>query len=241
MFVEAVTAASLAGATGLAAWAVRGRSSSLLAASQWQGTCTRPSVALTFDDGPSESTEDLLEILDRFGVKATFFQCGANVRRLPQVSRLALELGHEIGNHSQNHPTFYLRSRKFILNDMAAAQRTFEEHLGVKPKLFRPPFGIRWFGMGAAQRKLGLTGVMWTCVGLDWRLGSSAIAARCIQSARSGSIICLHDGRELQVRPNVRPAIEAVKRIVPELLDRGFEFETVGSILRPTRESRPTE
>jgi len=235
MIAETLTAASLAGTVGLAAWAVRGRSSSLLARSYWEGTGTRPSVALTFDDGPSESTEDLLEILDRYRIPATFFQCGVNVRRLPQVARLVVELGHEIGNHSDTHRTLHFRSRKFIHKDLAAAQATFEQHLGVKPKLFRPPFGIRWFGMGSAQRKLGLTGVMWTCIGLDWRLGSTAIAARCIQSARSGSILCLHDGRELQVRPNVRPAIEAVKRIVPELIDKGFEFETVSSLLLPVR------
>ena len=235
MIAETLTAASIAGTVGLAAWAVRGRSSSLLARSHWQGAGTRPSIALTFDDGPSESTEDLLEILDRYRIPATFFQCGANVRRLPQVARLVVELGHEIGNHSDTHQQLHFRSRKFIQKDLAAAQTTFEQQLGVKPKLFRPPFGIRWFGMGSAQRKLGLTGVMWTCIGLDWRLGSTAIAARCIQSARSGAILCLHDGRELQVRPNVRPAIEAVKRIVPELLDKGFEFETVSSLLLPVR------
>jgi peptidoglycan/xylan/chitin deacetylase (PgdA/CDA1 family) len=235
MVGETAFAASLAGATGFAAWAVRGRSSSIFAASHWEGTRTRPSVALTFDDGPSESTEDMLEVLDRYGVQATFFQCGANVRRLPQVSRLVLELGHEIGNHSENHPTFYFRSRKFIHKEMAAAQRTFEDTLGVRPKLFRAPFGVRWFGVGGAQRKLGLTGVMWSCLALDWRLGSTAIAARCIEAARSGAILCLHDGRELQSRPNVRPAIEAVKRIVPELLERGFEFETASSILSPVR------
>ena len=235
MLAESVAAASLAGATGLMAWAVRGRASSLLAASHWEGTRTRPSVALTFDDGPSESTEDMLEALDRHRVKATFFQCGANVRRLPDVSRLVLRLGHEIGNHSDTHQALYFRSRKFIHGEIATAQQTFEDCLGVKPKYFRPPFGVRWFGLGGAQRKLGLTGVMWSCVGLDWRLGSTAIAARCIAAARSGAILCLHDGRETQVRPNVRPAIEAVKKIVPELLDRGFEFETVGSILSPVK------
>jgi peptidoglycan-N-acetylglucosamine deacetylase len=233
MIAETLTAAAIAGTAGFAAWTVRGRSSSVLSQSYWEGTRTRPSVALTFDDGPSESTEDLLEILDRYRVPATFFQCGANVRRLPEVSRLVAELGHEIGNHSDLHLGFHFYSSRFILKDLSTAQRTFEDYVGVKPRLFRPPFGIRWIGMGAAQRKLGLTGVMWSCIGLDWRLGSTAIAARCIQAARSGAILCLHDGRELQTRPNVRPAIEAVKKIVPELLDKGFEFETVSSLLSP--------
>ncbi len=234
MLGETITAASVAGAAGFAAWAVRGRSSTLLAPSHWEGTRTRPSLALTFDDGPSESTEDLLEILDRWKIRVTFFQCGANVRRLPQVSQMVLEAGHEIGNHSDTHPRFDFRSRKFILDDLQAAQKTFQDLLEYIPEVYRPPFGIRWLGMARAQKKLGLTGVMWSCIGLDWRLGSSAIAARCIGAARSGAIYCLHDGRELQVRPNVRPSIEAAKRMIPELLDRGYEFETVSEILSAT-------
>jgi peptidoglycan/xylan/chitin deacetylase (PgdA/CDA1 family) len=223
--------ASLAGAAGVLAWAVRGRSSTLLAPSHWEGTRTRPSIALTFDDGPSESTPDLLEVLDRWNIRATFFQCGTNVKRLPAIARMVAEAGHEIGNHSETHPRFDFRSRKFIFNELQTAQKTFQEYVGVTPRLYRPPFGIRWFGMAAAQKKLGLTSIMWSCIGLDWRLGSTAIAARCTQSVRSGAIYCLHDGRELQVRPNVRPSIEATKKLIPELLDRGYEFETTSELL----------
>jgi peptidoglycan-N-acetylglucosamine deacetylase len=238
MLVETLTAAGVAGVTGFAAWAVRGRSASVLAPSEWEGTRTRPSVALTFDDGPSESTLDVLEVLDRWRIPATFFQCGANVRRLPDVAQMVFDAGHEIGNHGDMHPYFFFRSAKFIHADLQAAQETFGEVLGWTPKLFRPPFGVRWFGMRRAQKKLGLRSVMWSCVGLDWRLGSSAIAARCLDAARSGAIYCLHDGRGLQVRPNVRPSIEAAKRIIPELLDRGYEFETVSEILSPTPPER---
>lgn len=226
--------ASVAGAAGILAWAVRGRSSTLLAPSHWEGTRTRPSIALTFDDGPSESTPDLLEVLDRWNIRATFFQCGSNVKRLPEIARMVAEAGHEIGNHSETHARFDFRSRKFIFNELQTAQKTFQEYLGVTPRLYRPPYGIRWFGMAAAQKKLGLTSIMWSCIGLDWRLGSTAIAARCIQSARSGAIYCLHDGRELQVRPNVRPSIEATKKLIPELLDRGYEFETASELLSDT-------
>ena len=91
---------------GTMAYAVRGRSSTLLAPSVYKGVGDRRALALTFDDGPSESTPELLEILNRHSIKATFFQCGANVRRLPRVAQEVALQGHEIGNHSDTHPLF---------------------------------------------------------------------------------------------------------------------------------------
>src|SRR5947209_7024384 len=81
------------------AWAVRGRSASLFGASRWRGPRDQPAIALTFDDGPSEGTLRILEILDRHRIPATFFQCGANVERIPSIAR-EVAAGHEIGNHS---------------------------------------------------------------------------------------------------------------------------------------------
>src|SRR3569832_2035335 len=95
--VAAAAAASLA-------WAVRGRSAGVFGRSCWRGSRSRPSIALTFDDGPSEGTGQLLEVLERYGVPATFFQCGANVDRLPAAAREAAAAGHEIGNHTYSHP-----------------------------------------------------------------------------------------------------------------------------------------
>ncbi len=94
-------AASIAGAAAIAgaAWAVRGRSSTMFAPSIWRGPRDCRALALTFDDGPSESTPALLDVLARHGVSATFFQCGANVERLPGIARATVEAGHEIGNH----------------------------------------------------------------------------------------------------------------------------------------------
>src|SRR5947209_6331674 len=81
------------------AWAVRGRSATVFGPSVWRGDRRRRSVALTFDDGPSESTPKILEILARYRVSATFFQCGANVERLSAVARAVRDAGHAIGNH----------------------------------------------------------------------------------------------------------------------------------------------
>ena len=85
-----------------------------------------PAIALTFDDGPSEGTPRILEILARHRVPATFFQCGRNVDRLPAVAREVRRAGHEIGNHSYTHPLFCFRSPAFMENDLRRAQESIE-------------------------------------------------------------------------------------------------------------------
>src|ERR1700722_1001618 len=91
------------GAAAVMAWAVRGRSSAVFGRSLWRGPRARRQIALTFDDGPSESTPAILDALARHAVPATFFQCGANVERLPSIARAVHSAGHEIGNHIQTH------------------------------------------------------------------------------------------------------------------------------------------
>jgi peptidoglycan/xylan/chitin deacetylase (PgdA/CDA1 family) len=220
--------------SGFLAWAVRGRSARVFGPSVWRGPRDRRAIALTFDDGPSESTPALLEILGRHGVSATFFQCGANVDRLPETARAVAQAGHEIGNHSYSHSLFCFRSGQFIERDLARAQQAIEERTGASPAWFRAPFGARWFGMARAQRRLALTGVMWTAIGYDWKLRAEAIVERLTAGVSNGSILCLHDGRGLLVEPDIGATLEAVRRLVPVLLDRGYRFETVSRLLCPT-------
>jgi len=227
--------ASGAIATAALAYAVRGRSATLLADSVYHGVRSRPAIALTFDDGPSESTPALLEVLDRLKVPATFFQCGANVRRLPGISRQVLAAGHEIGNHSDTHPYFCLRSPAMMRRELARAQAAIEEATGVRPRFFRAPYGVRWFGLRAVQRQLDLLGVMWTSIGVDWKLPSDRIVTRLLRGAGNGAIFCLHDGRLLQPRPDIRPTLDAARLVVPALIDRGFHFEKISDILCPTK------
>jgi len=216
------------------AWAVRGRSAAVFGASVWRGSRNRRSVALTFDDGPSEGTPRILEILSRHGVAATFFQCGANVARLPGVAQEVRQAGHEIGNHSHTHPLFCFRSPRFMEDDLRRAQESIERHAGVRPALYRAPFGVRWFGMGRVQRRLQLTGVMWTIIGYDWNRKVDQVVERISQRVANGAILCLHDGRELRAKPDIGVTVEAVRRLVPMLLDRGYRFETVSRLLCPT-------
>jgi len=215
-------------------WAVRGRSSSVFGPSLWRGSPARPAIALTFDDGPSESTPQLLEILARHKAPATFFQCGANVERLPSVAREVAAAGHAIGNHSHTHPLFCFRSPRFIERDLRRAQQAIQSHTGVIPVWFRAPFGVRWFGMRRAQRRLSLTGVMWTAIGYDWKRPAGAVVDRLAGRVSNGAILCLHDGRELRARPDIGVTIDAVRRLVPMLLDRGYVFDTISHLICPT-------
>src|SRR5690242_17118892 len=101
--VLAAVSAVLGGAAVTAAHGIAGKSSQLFSPSVYRGPGTRRSIALTFDDGPSEGTLPLLEYLDKRRVKATFFECGMNVRRLPDVARQVVAAGHELGNHTWSH------------------------------------------------------------------------------------------------------------------------------------------
>ena len=222
-------------AATILAHGVRNPASTLLAPSVHKGVSSRTAIALTFDDGPSESTPELLEILDGFRASATFFQCGANVLRLPKVAREVAAAGHEIGNHTQTHPMLHFKSRQFIFRELAAAQETMRQTTGIEPRLFRAPYGVRWFGLREAQRRLGLMGVMWSTLALDWKWPEQRVLRRLLGGARNGAIFCLHDGRTIQSRPDISVTLRTVRELLPQLIERGFHFEKVTDILCPTK------
>jgi peptidoglycan/xylan/chitin deacetylase (PgdA/CDA1 family) len=233
MSVLPVAGGGVSAGAAFLAWAVRGRSAAVFGRSVWRGSRDGRALALTFDDGPSESTPAILEILAEYRVPATFFQVGANVDRLPDVARAVASTGHAIGNHSYTHPLFCFRSPAFIEADLRRAQQAIRDRTGVAPAWFRAPYGVRWFGMGRTQQNLSLTGVMWSAIGLDWKLNSAQVFERLANRASNGAILCLHDGRELQVRPDIQVTVEAVRRLVPALLERGYRFETINELLCP--------
>jgi peptidoglycan/xylan/chitin deacetylase (PgdA/CDA1 family) len=216
------------------AWGVRGRASSIFGPSVYRGPRNRKAIALTFDDGPSESTPRVLDLLHKYQTPATFFQIGVNVERLPDVTRAVFAAGHEIGNHSFTHPLFCLHSKGFIYRELARAQNAIADATGRPPTLLRAPFGARWFGFRRAQRRLGLMGVMWTAIGYDWKLKADTIVGRMLAGAANGAILCLHDGREVRANPDIRETVAAVSRLIPALRDQGYEFNTVSRLLCPT-------
>jgi peptidoglycan/xylan/chitin deacetylase (PgdA/CDA1 family) len=196
----------------------------------YRGDRSRPAIALTFDDGPSESTPALLEILAEHNIKATFFMCGKNARRCPGIARSVALAGHEIGNHTDSHPRLDFKSPEFIYRELALAQESIRKTTGVTPTLFRAPYGVRWFRLKSAQERLHLLGVMWTTIGHDWRWPASRISRLLLKHAENGAIFCLHDGRTIEKSPDIRVTLEAVEYIIPILKERGFQFETVSQI-----------
>ena len=226
------TGAALGALSALAAYGSVSKSSQLFGPSVYRGSGARRSIALTFDDGPTEGTLPILEYLTKQNVWATFFQCGMNVRRHPQIAREVAAAGHELGNHSYSHPKLPFKSPDFIEREFAETQTIISYETGLTPMLLRPPYGFRWVGLREVQHKLALLGVMWTVIGNDWRWPARRIASHVLQHTSPGGIICMHDGRGVQPRPDTTSTLEALKFIIPRLQDQGFRFEVVSDLMR---------
>jgi peptidoglycan-N-acetylglucosamine deacetylase len=223
--------AVLGGASAAAAWGSISKTSQLFGPSVYRGPGRRRTIAFTFDDGPSEGTLPLLDYLAKEGVWATFFQCGMNVRRLPDIAGRVAAAGHQLGNHTYSHPKLAFKPREFIDREFSEAQHVIFHETGIAPMVLRAPYGLKWAGMRAVQHRLALLGVMWTVMGFDWKWPAHRIAKHVLRWASPGGIICLHDGREVQHKPDVTPMLEAMKRIVPVLKDRGYSFEVISDLL----------
>jgi peptidoglycan-N-acetylglucosamine deacetylase len=158
--------------------------------------------------------------------------CGQNVRRLKEIAREVSAAGHEIGNHTDSHAPLYFKSPEFMYRELALAQQSILQITKTTPQFFRAPYGVRWPGLRRTQQRLHLTGVMWTGIARDWKWPASRVSRLLLRKAQNGSILCLHDGRELERAPDIRATLEAVEFVLPILKDRGFSLETVTEILR---------
>ncbi len=224
--------AVLGGVSATLAYGSLSKSSQLFGPSVYRGPGHRRSIALTFDDGPSEGTLPLLEYLAEENITATFFQCGMNVRRLPQIAGEVAANGHQLGNHTYSHPKLPFKSRDFVDREFTTTQRIIQSETGFTPMLLRAPYGYRWFGMADVQRKLSLLGVMWTVIGNDWKWPAKRIAKHVLAHSSPGGIICLHDGRTVEPNPDVREMLSALHEIVANLKDKGYRFEIVSDLLQ---------
>ena len=178
-------------------------------------------IALTFDDGPGDATLEVLSALNRFGAKATFFVLGSAVRANPEVASLMTNLGHEIGAHSFRHDRLTELSSASLVKDFSRTNQAIEEVTAVRPKLFRPPYGLH----SSRVRELSqLPVIMWSVDPHDWKNRNAKItAARVINRAHPGAIVVLHDPLPSTAR--------ALPRILSELESRGYHFVTVTELL----------
>ncbi|MBI4464148.1 MAG: polysaccharide deacetylase family protein [Acidobacteria bacterium] len=203
--------------------------------SQWlgptlvRGRSSGSKIALTFDDGPGEETPAILDLLRHAGVRATFFLCGRNVERFPDHARRIAAEGHEIGNHTYSHPYLVGRTPGRIAYEINRAQQVITHRTGRQPRLFRPPYGLRWFGLFPVLAQQQMTAVMWFVNGKDWKLPASRIADRVLQKVAPGSVILLHDGIPPGESGDRRATVEALEKILPALAQR-YELVTVSEL-----------
>ena len=220
-----------AAGAGVVGYAARGRSAKLFGPSVWRGPRNQKLLALTFDDGPSPATVDVLEILDVHAIQATFFQCGANIERLPDLSRQVAAAGHEIGNHTYYHPRLLGCGAARLRREIGDTQKAIFQATGTDARLFRAPYGLRWFGLRPTLAEFGLTGVMWTVIGYDWEWEAAEIARHVETQASPGGIVCLHDGDRTSPQVDRRQTIRALRLLIPRLYDRGYGFVTAGDMV----------
>ncbi len=187
-------------------------------------------IALTFDDGPHPGyTDRILGILEEEGVRATFFMIGSNVEYYPEVAKRVAATGHEIGNHSYSHP--YVKE---ITNELLTEEirRTDEvlERLGIaRPTLFRPPQGVCPANFMGVLRETGKSAVLWNIDTRDWaHTSAKEIVEGVLVSLRGGDIILFHDSVSGE-----STTIPAIKKLIPLLKEKGYQFVTVSQLLAP--------
>ncbi|OWK40778.1 Peptidoglycan N-acetylglucosamine deacetylase [Fimbriiglobus ruber] len=155
-------------------------------------------IQLTFDDGPDpETTPGVLDRLEEYGLRATFFLVGNRVARAPHVVRRIREAGHVLGNHTFSHAVPSYFSTRAAWREVATCQRIVAEAAGAAPTLFRPPLGRLTPGLVAAAWAHGLAVTNWSLDSGDWQCRSAEDADRCARETldriRPGDILLFHD------------------------------------------------
>jgi len=185
----------------------------------------RNEIALTFDDGPDiETTPRVLDLLDRYRVKASFFCIAARAERHPELVREIVLRGHRIENHTYRHAhTFALSGLHGFTKEIGRAQAVLTALTGVSPRYFRAPVGMRNPWLQPVLSSLDLTLVSWTRRGYDAVFGDpEKIVRRLSKNLRGGDILLLHDGSSARDR-NGRPAVlEALPKLLDEVARRSL-------------------
>jgi peptidoglycan/xylan/chitin deacetylase (PgdA/CDA1 family) len=191
-----------------------------------QGVTVKP-IALTFDDGPwPHTTGQVLDILKKNNVKATFFVVGRQVQTYPQLLKRIVADGHALGNHTWSH--------QYHRYDSAGAAREIDRTTqlvykltGIETVLFRPPGGILNNGLAAYAQQKKYAVVMWSADSLDWRYGSpSTLTNRVLKETSAGGIVLMHDGGG-----NRAKTVQALPQLIAQLKKRGYTFVTVQELM----------
>jgi peptidoglycan-N-acetylglucosamine deacetylase len=179
-------------------------------------------LALTFDDGPNPAwTPQLLDILAKHRVKATFFLVGQYAQAEPHLTRHIAERGHTIGNHSWSHPNLALTAPAKVRDELRRTKSILEQITGEPVRYFRPPFGARRPDVLAAARDLRMAPVLWNAMTNDWKEPSAEHIAERLASkvdalGRRGhsATLVLHDGGHLALGADREASITATELLI---------------------------
>lgn len=196
------------------------------------GTLNR--MALTFDDGPNPAvTPKLLDLLEQFNGRATFFVIGKFARACPDLIREIEARGHTLGNHTDTHPNLMWLSRAKVREELRRCESSVMEALGggkspLNMKFMRPPYGFRGPNLNGVAREMQLEGVAtWSLICYDWKPQPASRLIRRIGRARARDIVVLHDGDHRQLNGDRSHVVEALSHWLPRWRGAGMEFVTM--------------
>ncbi len=201
----------------------------------WTSHTTQKVIALTFDDGPEDPfTSQVLGILEREHVRATFFLVGENLARNPAPARRMALDGDAIGNHTEKHTAaFALEPEYAQAKDLDQAEREIHDVTGQYPRFFRPPQGLRSPWMMGLLARDSLVTVTWDDAPRDWEKHTpEALVRSTLAQAHPGAIVLLHDGLNLDHRADRSATVEALPLIIERLRAEGYEFVTLPELFR---------
>jgi len=196
-----------------------------------EGNPKKKQVALTFDDGPdSVYTPQMLDVLGKHGVKATFFLIGNRAELFPDVIKRIVQEGHVVGNHTMTHPDILKLTHEQTRQNISQAEETLAKLIEYRTALFRSPYGSLDPERIREIEKLGYKIIAWNVDSLDWKsLTAEQVKYNILENAKEGSIILQHSagGKE----ENLSGSVEALNDIITELKSVGYSFLTIPELL----------
>ena len=188
-------------------------------------------IALSFDDGPSAYTEHLMEILEENNCKATFFVMGYKVASYSQLLKRMVDHGSQVAGHTWNHPQLTRISSQSIIDELQPTHNAIFEVTGIYPTIYRAPYGSFNENVKNVSADLGLALIQWNIDPNDWRVRNADIVYNNImKSVKDGCIICVHDTHGTTV--------QAMERVIPDLIEAGYNLLTISELLGETEPGR---
>ncbi len=190
-------------------------------------------VALTFDDGPSVTgTPDVLAILSKYDVKATFFLIGSNTDKHADLAKRIFNEGHQVAVHSFNHSSLLPFETPYQeRRDASSTRDAIRNATGAAPLFYRPPHGRLTPVMRWAISNDNFTIVNWSIETQDWKpVTAEEITSQILSKAKPGSIILLHDGINKENNPDRTEMVKAIDKTIPILQKEGYKFVTIAEL-----------